>query len=110
MSEARPARVVNSVAPIRVCDNGGWTDTWFARRGAIFNIGVYPYAEVQVQVFDGGDPGIVLHAENYGERYTVAPPPSLVITGLNSLTAVTETEIACVSVPPAPSSACTITA
>jgi D-glycero-alpha-D-manno-heptose-7-phosphate kinase len=68
--------VVNSVAPIRVCDNGGWTDTWFARHGSIFNIGVYPYAEVQVQVFDSGPSGIVLHAENYGERYAVAPPPS----------------------------------
>lgn len=64
-------RVVNSVAPIRVCDNGGWTDTWFARRGAVFNIGVYPYAEVQVQVFEDGPPGIVLHAENYDERYPV---------------------------------------
>jgi D-glycero-alpha-D-manno-heptose-7-phosphate kinase len=71
-----PSRVVNSVAPIRVCDNGGWTDTWFARRGTIFNIGVYPYAEVQVQVFEKGRPGIVLHAEDYGARYAVSPPPS----------------------------------
>lgn len=71
MSDRRPVRVVNSVAPIRVADNGGWTDTWFARRGAIFNIAVYPYAEVQVQVFDDGAPEIVLHAENYDERYTV---------------------------------------
>jgi len=71
-----PVRVVNSVAPIRVCDNGGWTDTWFAGRGAVFNVAVYPYAEVQVGVFDDGPPGIVLHAENYGERYAVVPPPS----------------------------------
>ncbi len=76
MSGPRPARVVNSVAPIRVCDNGGWTDTWFARRGAIFNIAVYPCAEVQVQVFEDGPPGIVLHAEDYAERYALAPPPS----------------------------------
>jgi D-glycero-alpha-D-manno-heptose-7-phosphate kinase len=77
VSEARrPVRVVNSVAPIRVCDNGGWTDTWFARRGAIFNVGVYPYAEVQVEVFEDGPSGIVLHAENYGERYAVSPPPA----------------------------------
>jgi D-glycero-alpha-D-manno-heptose-7-phosphate kinase len=76
MMESIPRRVVNSVAPIRVCDNGGWTDTWFARRGTIFNIGVYPYAEVQVQVFEDGPPGIMLHAENYGERYALSPPPS----------------------------------
>ena len=36
-------RIINSVAPIRICDNGGWTDTWFAEHGKIFNIGVYPY-------------------------------------------------------------------
>jgi len=73
---ARPRLVVNSVAPIRICDNGGWTDTWFARHGAVFNVGVYPYAEVQVAVHEGGDGGIVLHAENYGERYAVVPPPA----------------------------------
>jgi D-glycero-alpha-D-manno-heptose-7-phosphate kinase len=72
----RPTRLVNSAAPIRICDNGGWTDTWFAEHGAIFNIGVYPYAEVQVEVFEDGPPGVVLHAENFGERYRVAPPPA----------------------------------
>jgi len=76
MNGLEPARVVNSVAPTRVRDNGGWTDTWFAGRGVIFNIGVYPFAEVQVQVFEEGEPGIVLHAENFGERYAVPPPPS----------------------------------
>ena len=30
----RPLAIINSVAPIRVCDNGGWTDTWFAGHGA----------------------------------------------------------------------------
>ena len=69
----QPLRVVNSVAPIRVCDNGGWTDTWFAGHGKIFNIGVYPYAEVQIQVYphDAQDERIIIYAENYGERYAV---------------------------------------
>jgi len=67
--------IINSVAPIRICDNGGWTDTWFARYGRIFNIGVYPYAEVQIAVFaEGSQPDrIIIHAENYGERYAVGP-------------------------------------
>lgn len=71
----RPLRIINSVAPIRICDNGGWTDTWFAGRGAIFNIGVYPYAEVQIEVFPytGQDGRIVIYAENFGERYVVRP-------------------------------------
>jgi D-glycero-alpha-D-manno-heptose-7-phosphate kinase len=71
----QPLRIINSVAPIRICDNGGWTDTWFAGHGKIFNIGVYPYAEVQIEVYpyDGDDERIVLYAENYGERYVVHP-------------------------------------
>ncbi len=68
-------RIIHSVAPIRICDNGGWTDTWFAEYGTIFNIGVYPYAEVQIQVFERNDVDdrIVIHAENYGERFAVTP-------------------------------------
>jgi D-glycero-alpha-D-manno-heptose-7-phosphate kinase len=75
MNSRQPLRIINSVAPIRICDNGGWTDTWFAGHGKIFNIGVYPYAEVQIEVYpyDGEDERIVIYAENYGERYVVHP-------------------------------------
>lgn len=71
----KPLRIINSVAPIRICDNGGWTDTWFAGYGTIFNIGVYPYAEAQIEVYpyEGQEDRVVIHAENYGERYTVHP-------------------------------------
>jgi D-glycero-alpha-D-manno-heptose-7-phosphate kinase len=73
--DRKPFRIINSVAPIRICDNGGWTDTWFAGHGKIFNIGVYPYAEVQVEVFPPGDKEerIVINAENFGERYAMHP-------------------------------------
>ncbi|MFV1966354.1 MAG: hypothetical protein ACC628_13100 [Pirellulaceae bacterium] len=67
-----PTRVISSVAPIRISDFGGWTDTWFAKYGKVLNIAVYPYAEAQVQVFPRGDRAPVeIHAENYGERYTL---------------------------------------
>lgn len=68
-------RIINSVAPIRICDNGGWTDTWFSKYGAIFNIGIYPYAEVQLEVspLTETEQRIVIYAENYGERYTINP-------------------------------------
>ena len=71
-------KVINSVAPIRICDNGGWTDTWFAKYGRVFNIGVYPYVEVQIEVFarDSKKDRITLFAENYGDRYTVDPDTS----------------------------------
>jgi D-glycero-alpha-D-manno-heptose-7-phosphate kinase len=67
--------MINSVAPIRICDNGGWTDTWFAGHGQIFNIGVYPYAEVQIAVYPSGQRQnkIIINVENYGERYMVVP-------------------------------------
>ena len=73
---AEPIRLINSLAPIRVCDNGGWTDTWFARHGKIFNIAVTPYAEVQMRVFRRRDdrPRITIHAENYGQRYSIDLP------------------------------------
>ena len=51
----RPLAVVNSVAPIRICDNGCWTDTWFAGHGQVFNVAVYPYAEVQVAIYPARD-------------------------------------------------------
>jgi D-glycero-alpha-D-manno-heptose-7-phosphate kinase len=74
MSTGRRAiRVINSVAPIRICDNGGWTDTWFAQHGKVFNIGVHPCVEVQLEVFpyQAGQDRIILCAENYGQRYAV---------------------------------------
>lgn len=70
-----PKRVINAMAPIRVCDLGGWTDTWFAETGAVFNIGVYPYAEVQIYVHESrpGEPRITINAENFGDRYHINP-------------------------------------
>lgn len=71
----RPLRLINSAAPIRICDNGGWTDTWFAGHGRIFNIGVAPCVEVQIAVYPRAARAeqVLLHAENYGHRYALAP-------------------------------------
>jgi D-glycero-alpha-D-manno-heptose-7-phosphate kinase len=68
---AEPLRIVNAVAPIRICDIGGWTDTWFAGHGKVFNIGVNPGVEVQVKVHPiGALPGrVVLDVENYADCY-----------------------------------------
>lgn len=61
-----PPRVINSTAPVRVCDNGGWTDTWFAGHGKVFNIAVRPYVEVQLEVRRrvGDGPRVFVNAEN----------------------------------------------
>jgi D-glycero-alpha-D-manno-heptose-7-phosphate kinase len=42
------ARTVTATAPVRVCDLGGWTDTWFARRGLVVSISVRPGATARV--------------------------------------------------------------
>ena len=41
---------IRSSAPVRICDTGGWTDTWFAGSGAVFSIAVSPRVEVRVDV------------------------------------------------------------
>ena len=71
-----PERIINATAPIRVCDLGGWTDTWFAGRGTVLNIGVYPYAESQIFVRNarGRAREIIINAENFGQRYAVPMP------------------------------------
>jgi D-glycero-alpha-D-manno-heptose-7-phosphate kinase len=67
-----PTRVINSTAPIRVCDNGGWTDTWFARYGCVFNIAVRPHVEVQIEVFrrTNAEPQVIINAENLADSNT----------------------------------------
>lgn len=62
-------RLITSTAPVRVCDNGGWTDTWFARYGKVFNIAVRPHVEVQIEVRrrSGDEPHVLVNAENLGD-------------------------------------------
>ncbi len=71
--DEKPLRTISSVAPIRIADFGGWTDTWFAKFGRVLNIAVHPLAEVQMRVFARGSdrPPVTIYAENYGERYTL---------------------------------------
>ncbi len=74
-SQQPAKRIINAVAPIRICDLGGWTDTWFAETGSVCNIGVYPYAEVQIYVWPSTKrrSEIVINAENFGDRYAIDP-------------------------------------
>lgn len=64
------ARVVHASAPVRVCDLGGWTDTWFAGHGAVLNVAVLPGAEVEA-VVSGADGDVVLDVPDFGDRYPV---------------------------------------
>lgn len=63
-------RIIRSYAPVRVCDLGGWTDTWFSWKGAVTNIAVDPGVECMVRVRsrDESEP-ITIYAENFHERF-----------------------------------------
>ncbi len=65
--------VVKCTAPIRICDLGGWTDTWFAETGKVLNLAVFPSVEVTVitRPRKGSEPQITIHAENYHDSYHI---------------------------------------
>ncbi|MFW9894187.1 MAG: hypothetical protein ACFFD7_00105 [Candidatus Thorarchaeota archaeon] len=42
------SNTIFSRAPVRICDIGGWTDTWFCPDGAVFNICVDLYSNVRI--------------------------------------------------------------
>ncbi|MFX1448311.1 MAG: hypothetical protein ACFFCG_09250, partial [Promethearchaeota archaeon] len=58
-------REVIARAPVRICDIGGWTDTWFYPEGAIFNfcIDLYSY----VRIIENRKKTIRIYAENLGK-------------------------------------------
>jgi len=62
------------MAPVRICDIGGWTDTWFSRHGAVFNIGIKPYVEVTISTYRQiKDRKIILILENFKDTYSLNP-------------------------------------
>ncbi|MDP2914965.1 MAG: GHMP kinase [Candidatus Aminicenantes bacterium] len=71
-----PIRLIHARAPLRINDIGGWTDTWFAGEGKVLNLAVTPVVEVQIKAFPnkrGEKRRVVVHAENYGETFSMNP-------------------------------------
>ena len=56
-------------APVRICDIGGWTDTWYYPEGAVFNfcIDLYSY----VRIIENGKNKIRIIAENLGKSVEI---------------------------------------
>jgi D-glycero-alpha-D-manno-heptose-7-phosphate kinase len=65
--------IIRSAAPIRICDHGGWTDTWFAQHGCVFTLAVHPCVDVELRACEASDTGVgprvIIHAENFGPPY-----------------------------------------
>ncbi|MEW6456817.1 MAG: GHMP kinase [Acidobacteriota bacterium] len=69
-------KIINSRAPIRINDIGGWTDTWFAEHGKVLNIAVSPGVEVQIKVFlneQKTKERVIIHQENFHETFLLNP-------------------------------------
>lgn len=54
--------IVHSRAPVRICDIGGWTDTWFYPNGAVFNFCVDLYNYVVIR--ENNSNQIQIHSDN----------------------------------------------
>jgi len=60
-------------SPVRVLDAGGWTDTWFAGRGAVCNLAVCEGVEVSAELCPlgrGGEALVDLWVRSFGDRYS----------------------------------------
>lgn len=67
---------IHAVAPIRINDIGGWTDTWFSEQGKVTNLAVFPLVEVRLQVLENKenlDQRVLVRLENYGEALWINP-------------------------------------
>lgn len=63
---------IEASAPVRICDIGGWTDTWFGGPGRVFQIAVAPGVTVTVRPSSGRDP-VVLDVVDFADRYPIVP-------------------------------------
>ena len=63
-----PHHTITAHAPVRICDLGGWTDTWFAGHGRICSLAVAPGVTVQITTTPSSDSAtITVEAVNYGQ-------------------------------------------
>jgi D-glycero-alpha-D-manno-heptose-7-phosphate kinase len=62
-------RTITATVPIRICDLGGWTDTWFAGHGVVCSLAVNPGVVVQVRLSTRQRARQAVHlvVHNYGE-------------------------------------------
>jgi D-glycero-alpha-D-manno-heptose-7-phosphate kinase len=61
--------IVESRAPNRILDIGGWTDTHFAKTGRVLNFAVSLFARATLRTRK--KPGVEIHAVDYGDRFQI---------------------------------------
>jgi D-glycero-alpha-D-manno-heptose-7-phosphate kinase len=69
-------KTIHAIAPIRINDIGGWTDTWFSKQGKVLNTAVFPLVEVRIKALENKektDQRVLVRLENYGEAFWIIP-------------------------------------
>ncbi|MBD3414563.1 MAG: GHMP kinase [Candidatus Aminicenantes bacterium] len=69
-------KTIQSHTPVRINDIGGWTDTWFAKKGKVLNMAVSPGVDVSIKVWENiknEKERVTIHTQNYGETFQVDP-------------------------------------
>ena len=59
-------------APTRIADLGGWTDTWFARHGAVCHVAVWPGVDVTLRPGEG-PAGVEVRLHNFDREWHWSP-------------------------------------
>lgn len=65
-------RTIIARAPVRVCDVGGWTDTWFAQFGHVCSIAVNRYVDVTIDSIPANTTSHTFVIRNYNQVSTLA--------------------------------------
>jgi len=75
--------IVKAIAPARILDFGGWTDTWFAKHGRVLNFAVDLHAKVVIVTRE--KPGASIVAQDYGEAIEILDPSQILYDGKHDL-------------------------
>lgn len=75
--------IVKAIAPARILDFGGWTDTWFAGHGRVLNFAVDLYSKVVIVTRE--KPGASIIAQDYGEAVEIRDSAEILYDGKHDL-------------------------
>lgn len=69
-------KTIKSHTPVRINDIGGWTDTWYSKKGKVLNTAVSPGVKVEIKVYKNTvneNQRVSVHAENFKEIFQMDP-------------------------------------
>lgn len=65
-------RIITARAPVRVCDVGGWSDTWFAKSGFVCSVAIDRYVNINIHIQPASQTSYVFDIRNYNQICSLA--------------------------------------